>query len=651
MPVAEQAVGRRSGRLAALLLIVVSGIIFLTGLGIPALWDQDEGFFAATALEMHRRNDWIVPTFNGELFGHKPPFMFWMMRLGYLICGPNEWGARLFSAVFGCGGVLLTYALARQLGLNHRRFSSAQEHGRSARWFAGDAIPVWGGLILASCLMFGVVARAATPDSYLVFWITLALLAYARSVPAVWQTTSESSATVASFNPADLWPRHWLSWLGIYAAMGVAVLVKGPIGVLLPGCTIGLFAILVQASAGTTSTGWKRLGCWLRGIFSPLIWFSFWQMRPLLAIGCVLLVAGPWFALVGWLTDGRFLIEFFGTHNVGRFLNPMDNHRGSIFYYLPATLAGFFPWSMFAIPVALLAVRRVLAEPVVSRPQLFLLCWITVVFGFFSLASTKLPSYVLPAYPALALLTADWLIAWRNRDAAIWSGWPRISWGVLALVGVAVLLGVPSLGLNWEGRSLAERVNLHPGVLGDAVPLALIGLIPLLTAAFGSWCLWRQDRSQALLSLAVGNGAFCLGLLGAGASTVDRHQFTDEIVHVADATGVQPTPLGTFCYFQPSMSFYARQPLVRCQQIAEAEAHLRDAQGLLIMTDAGRAVFEEQSECSLEVVAIRPNFPRPGDLYLVRLARSEAIQTADAIQTAPEQTESATLVPASYESP
>ena len=69
-------------------------ITFFTGLGVPALFDQDEGFFASTALEMHRRADWIVPTFNGELFGHKPPFMFWMMRVGFLMWGESELGAR-----------------------------------------------------------------------------------------------------------------------------------------------------------------------------------------------------------------------------------------------------------------------------------------------------------------------------------------------------------------------------------------------------------------------------------------------------------------------------------------------------------------------------------------------------------------------------
>ena len=138
----------------------IAVIALFTNLGATRLWDQDEAFFARTAVEMRERNEWIVPYFNGELFAHKPPLMFWMMRLGYMLFGVNEFAARFWSAVFGVLIALLVYRLGR-------RMFNAQ-------------VGLWAGLAMTTALMFDVVARAATPDCFLVFFSTLALYFFAR---------------------------------------------------------------------------------------------------------------------------------------------------------------------------------------------------------------------------------------------------------------------------------------------------------------------------------------------------------------------------------------------------------------------------------------------------------------------------------------
>ena len=83
------------------IVIAVCLICLFTSLGASRFWDQDEGFFASTAASMYAQADWIVPSFNGEMFGHKPPWMYWMMMVGYSLFGIGELGARFFSAVFG----------------------------------------------------------------------------------------------------------------------------------------------------------------------------------------------------------------------------------------------------------------------------------------------------------------------------------------------------------------------------------------------------------------------------------------------------------------------------------------------------------------------------------------------------------------------
>ncbi len=96
-------------------ILLAAGTVMFTNLGSARLWDQDEAFFARSAVEMHQRHEWVVPYFNGELFAHKPPLMFWMMRLGYGMFGVNEFAARFWPAVFGIATALLTYQLGRKL--------------------------------------------------------------------------------------------------------------------------------------------------------------------------------------------------------------------------------------------------------------------------------------------------------------------------------------------------------------------------------------------------------------------------------------------------------------------------------------------------------------------------------------------------------
>src|SRR6185312_1666547 len=206
------------------LLTAVSSIVFLTNLGVPQLWDEDEPIFAGAAQEMLERGEWIVPYFNGQMLPDKPVLTYWVMLAAYKTLGVNEWAARLGSALFAFGGVLLVWRLGRKL------FS--------------PAVGVWAGVILATSLGFDVVARAATPDTLLSFFSTLAMLAFA------------CGATPPSGAPLSRMP-GWPTFAASYAAMGFAVLAKGPIGCLLPTATTGLFLLIAKAPrpAGETQAG------------------------------------------------------------------------------------------------------------------------------------------------------------------------------------------------------------------------------------------------------------------------------------------------------------------------------------------------------------------------------------------------------------
>jgi 4-amino-4-deoxy-L-arabinose transferase-like glycosyltransferase len=308
------------------------------------LWDVDEAIFSQAAREMLARGDWVVPHFNGTVFPDKPAMMYWMMMIAYEAFGTTEFAARFFSAVFGAGSVLLTYQLGRLM------FSPG----------AG----FWAGLSLATCLNFIVVARAATPDSLLVFFSTLAVLLFVSGTAKARVAGGTPNERNAPWAGQTTFEPSWTTWILVYAAMGLGVLTKGPIGVVLPTAVIGLFLLVVRAQSARESAvhppaepgaKWRKRAAsawrWMGSVFSPLhVLRTIWSMRPLTALAAVLAVAGPWYAWVGARTDGQWLAGFFGVHNFGRFLNAMENHRGPIFYYAIAIAVGFFPWCVFFGP-------------------------------------------------------------------------------------------------------------------------------------------------------------------------------------------------------------------------------------------------------------------------------------------------------------
>jgi hypothetical protein len=379
-----------------LVLVALSLVVNLAGLGQTHFWDDDETYFAAVAREMHLRQDWVVPWFNGELFSHKPPMMFWLMAGAFRLLGVNEFAARLPAALFGVATVLLVWRLGSRL------------FGRAAGF--------WAGCVLATSLNYVVIARAAACDAELTFFCTLALAVYAR-----WAWPGEVGD--APRRLSGVWPSRGV-WGAVYACMGLAVLTKGPIGVLLPGSVLGLFLLglpraadpVVDATTVPSGVrGWlSRMGAWLGCLSPKAVALTAWRMHPVWALLMVLLVSGPWFVWVGLRTDGEFLRGFFGTHHFHRFTATMDNHAGPPWFYLAAICVGFFPWILLLRPALLELVahwRRTTDE----RPALLLLgAWVAVWVGFFSLATTKFPHYVVPAYPALALAAGRFLSRGRG---------------------------------------------------------------------------------------------------------------------------------------------------------------------------------------------------------------------------------------------
>lgn len=578
-----------------LVIAALGAVVFFVNLGATRLWDQDEAYFARTAVEMQQRHDWVVPYFNHEMFAHKPPLMYWMMRVGFLLFGVNEFAARFWSAAFAVATALLVYRLGRKM-------FNAQ-------------VGLWAGLAMCTTLDFDVVARAATPDSLLVFCTTLALYLFVRREH--WDAEQSSFSRDAKSAQRS---ERWQTWVGIYACMAAAVLVKGPIGILLPGSTIGLYLLVRDAlPKPAKGSGWENVPEFMRR-FSPLrILGTMWNMRPLLALGMLLAIAGPWFALVGLRTGGNFLWEFFGVQNIGRFLHPMDGHRGPFWYYLPAILAGFFPWSIFGGLVAVDLVRRCRGAQPWQRGAKFLACWIAVFVGFFSLAGTKLPSYVLPAFPALALATGCFIERWAANSAAVKSKWMRVSFASLVAVGAVTLIAAKTLPtLTFHGRSVLEMLDVTSQVSGDFTIISVLGVM-LIAGGVGCWWCFETGRPRAAIySLAVTGAAVWLTGFAVAAPQIDRHKATPMLAEAIRQRSVGTAHVAGFGYFQPSLVYYTDGRVDSCNSAERVLQFFepKDDQ-FLITTEEQYTHLAAQLPADVVVLDRQPDFPRRGTVVLL----------------------------------
>jgi 4-amino-4-deoxy-L-arabinose transferase-like glycosyltransferase len=403
-------------------------------LGRTGLW-TDESIYAQTAREMARSGDWITPTLCHRPYLIKPPLYYWLASAAFAVVGENELAARLPQAVFGLAAVLMMGWLAG--GIFSKRMG----------WLAGAALLTSPGFFIG--------ARVAGMDVLLLLCIAMTLVSF-------FQGYRHLSTR-----------RPWLLLSGFFAGLGA--LAKGPLGFFIPGVVILIFLALRGE---------------LRILFSRAALESF-----LVA----LLTASVWYAPV-WIRHPQgFTRVFWLGNNLARISEPVSDHSGPPVYYIPILLLAFLPWS-FPFGVALgRAIRRVWKEGLrAAAPEdLFLIVWFIAPFLFYSAIATKLPGYLLPVFPACALLLArEWD---RESDrAARRAGALRFACalGVLALPGVA--LAVP-LVLQHRYNASPDRIWLFPAVTFAVALLAALA------------CLLPRGRFRAPLAVAAA-ALFTLGL-------------------------------------------------------------------------------------------------------------------------------------------
>lgn len=517
----------------------VAIIVFFTNLGGPKLWDRDEPRNAGCAREMLARGDWVTPVFNGELRAHKPVLLYWLMMVAYQLLGVGEFAARLPSALAAFGTALAVYAIGRRL------------FGRGAA--------TWAGVAVATNFSLGVAGRAATPDALILFLSTLAITIYVYGTFAPLRDGTQDSVggrVPRLRREGCYFPSDWRVVVGMYAVMGLATLAKGPVGIVLPTAVLGMFLLLMRLPAAPPATTWWGRISRLGRPFGPIHFLrTCWVMRPFTAIAVCLVVAAPWYLSVGTRTDGEFLRGFFLDHNVGRAMQTMEGHAGGILFYPASLLVGFFPWSVFALPILVDARRSLLAGSASRTGYLLAGCWVGVYLGAFTVAQTKLPSYITPCFPGAALATGVFLHRWVTAPSADPVPWVRAAFAVLLSVGVLLAIGLP-----------IAAGQLLPGETW----LGLIGLVPLCGSA-GCWWLMKQEhRRSSLVTLAATATLMVALAFGWVAERVSRHQRNGELLQAIERQG-DKVRVASFGLLEPTWVFYGERPVHEISLSGERE--------------------------------------------------------------------------------
>ncbi|WP_138500584.1 ArnT family glycosyltransferase [Nostoc sp. PA-18-2419] len=357
-------------------LMVIGWIAFGWNLGNIGLIDETEPLFAEASRQMLVTGDWITPFFDGDTRFDKPALIYWCQAIAYAIIGVNEWAVRLPSAIAAFGLICLAFYTVQWYLVKQDQLEQVSRPTRrylisflAAALMAlnGETI-IWARTGVSDMLLTGCMASA----------LLCFFLGYAK------EETGENSQPLIS-NSRSPFPNKW--YLACYVLIAAAILTKGPVGIVLPGLIVVAFLVYVGK---------------LREVLQ--------EMRLLVGLLIIFGLSVPWYALVIWRNGWNYINAFFGYHNLERFTEVVNGHSAPWYFYFLIVLLGFAPYSVY-LPVAIFRLKfwqrsYWLCQERFQQLSLFAWFWFAGVFGFFTIAVTKLPSYVLPLMPAAAILVA-----------------------------------------------------------------------------------------------------------------------------------------------------------------------------------------------------------------------------------------------------
>jgi 4-amino-4-deoxy-L-arabinose transferase-like glycosyltransferase len=419
-------------RRSAIVLLIAFTLVWFANLESRRLMHPDEGRYAEIAREMAQSGDWVTPRLNAIKYFEKPALQYWIGAAIFDTFGVRNWTARLWPAVAGWLGVLFIGYVGLRIG--------------------GATLGLYAAAALGGCAWWVLNAHILTLDTGLSFWMGAGMGAF---LVAQAGGASEREA------------RGWM--LAAWAALALAVLSKGLIGIVLPGGALVIYTLLERD-------------------------WSLWKRLHLAAGACVFLaIAAPWFVVVS-LRNPEFFDFFFIHEHFTRYLTNEAHREAPWWIFVPLLAVGILPW----LPLFTWTVKRAWNAAAGAgngfRWQRFALVWAAFIFVFFSLSGSKLPSYILPMFPALALIVGWQLLTAANSELL------RISLPIVALAGAAWL--VMLFGYDAIVPRIADRRQPFTPFVAYAPWLRWALGIAFAGGALGIAALQRGRRTAAVLAIA-----------------------------------------------------------------------------------------------------------------------------------------------------
>ncbi len=465
-----------------MLALLLFAVLWFGMLGHRDLFDPDEGRYAEIPAAMVATGDWLTPRLNGLKYFEKPVLQYWGTAAIYELLGESNATARLYTALTGFATALFVMFIAFRL------------YGRKAAFYTF--------LITISSMMVFTFGHLVTLDMSLTAFILAGI----------------GSLVIAQLDRGNVkQTRNWM--LLAWAALALGTLTKGLVAVALPAMTVLVYSIW-QRDAEL----WKKLHLF-KGLF------------------LYLLIAAPWFISVSY-ANPEFAKFFFIHEHFDRYTSQVHGRTGPIYYFIPFLLLGVSPWLVTSMKsVFRPGFSWKPSNPGSFNPERFLWTFAVVTFCFYSLGQSKLPGYILPVIPVIAIISGRHMALGKFSGADRW---------MLAGMGLALVV----LSLNLESAAsrfypLSEWIAYKPWLLAG-------GLIFLLAAS--SLFVLRQKPLLAF-TIAAFLSMGSMQLVNQGMNAITASRSSHLLANAIEASAAGDTPIFSYETFPRSAAFYLGKPI------------------------------------------------------------------------------------------
>ena len=466
----------------AIAVILICALLWFGLLGQRDLFDPDEGRYAGIPAAMVDTGDWLTPRLNDFKYFEKPVLQYWGTAVAFTIFGKSNTSARLWTALLGFATALFSMFVAFRL--------------------YGNRAAIYTFLISISYLMVVAFGHYLTLDMALSAFLVMGI----GSLVIAHSSQSSENQT-----------RNWML-LG-WAALALATLTKGLVAIVLPAATVVVYSLWQR--------DWK-------------LWKNLHLFKGLLLY---LLITAPWFIAVS-IANPEFAEFFFIHEHFDRYTTDVHSREGPIYYFIPYLLLGVFPWLITSLRALIQPGFKWLTDkPGVFDPERFMWTFVVVTFCFFSLGQSKLPGYILPILPIIAVLSGRQISLRGRIDADRW---------VMLILGLDYLVGAFYIEQLASDHYPAEQwASYTPWLIGSGI---------LLILSFVVLTIQKSGRLPAFATAAVLSMTAALLILS-GANSLAESRSSKVLADVISESLPADAPIFSFQYYPEAAVFYLGRPV------------------------------------------------------------------------------------------